>query len=325
MKHISRKIILSVGVLCLAIVAFATTTFAWFSLATTGRVNDFTMTIQTDSNLGVRATIAGDTQAVEYASVINLNQDSLNLKKNQLYPIVYSTATSNFKKFSKTHTTTPVVGTVGTDGVGFIQVKLDFQANASGTVIVNSIGSSSTNVAFTSATNISLINGGSPVTITAGTPITQLLACNALRTSFYSADTAGNITASPAFNFINHSGAGEGDYGTDTTNTAITYYNLTNKLEGSNKIKLEAGEQVTSTLKTVYKEDGATLTGSDLPTSQTQASKILTLTKADSDSTVEGTVFVRIWIDGWDADCFNAIMLQKIVMNMSFEFIPKTV
>lgn len=342
MKHFSRKIFLSVGVLCLAIVAFATTTFAWFTLSTTAKINDFSMSIKTDSNLVLRATVAGETPSTDYASVVTLPSTAFAKANNQLYPIVYDTNGSLYKSMNKkTRDLDTITGTPGTNSVGYIQIKLEFQTNASGVVVVNSIGSKSTAVAFTSAANTTLKNGtlvptgGSFNSIPPADGVlgNYVLACNALRTQFYSsklkeAGSSEYVIDALTYSFINHSGEGEGDYGTDQdSNTALKYFNT---VTGVTKTVIET-QKVVSNLKTVFKEDGTTLSdtsgaddGADLVLSQAAAktTPIVSLALAEGATVATATAFVRVWIDGWDADCFNAVLLQKIVMNLSFEFLP---
>ena len=350
MKHISRKIFLSVGVLCLAIVAFATTTFAWFTLSTTAKINDFTMSIETSSNLSLRATVAGETPAENYSSIVTLPTAAFAKPINQLFPIVYDTNSTPavYKSMDKTtHDLSNISGVPGTNKMGYIQIKLEFQTNASGKVVVNSINSKSSPVAFTSAFTIILKNGKevkSGATFNSIAPVdgggevgNYVLACNALRTQFFSSkvESGADVIDTLIWQYISHSGEGEGEYGTTsgtstTGNTALTYFNGVTTLGKYVDSKQTLTDKF---LKTIYKEAtgdfadddvNTEYSNTDLTTSRTAAltTPIVSLTKATGADTAKATAFVRVWIDGWDADCFNAVLLQKIVMNLSFEFLP---
>jgi hypothetical protein len=317
MKHLSRKIFLSVFVLCLAVVAFATTTFAWFTLSTTANVNSFDLNIQNDSNLEVRATVGGvsSPSATTYAQNITISQTAL--ANELLAPVCYNGSSKTFERLgldaTKTPTwTTKTYGKTATTA-GYVEVTLEFKANKAGTVKVANIASSSTGESFTASADITLTSGA----VTAGSTITTIKACNALRTSFFT-------SANTVYHYINHMGEGEGEYGTTekveekdvtTGNAGLTYYNLVNDSE----IAVDSARTVSKTLVPLTEDDTAATTHE-----ASTATNVATLTHpADAAEDVfTGTVTVRIWIDGFDADCFNAIILGEIKMAMSFQFFP---
>ncbi len=156
-------------------------------------------------------------------------------------------------------------------------------------------------------------------------PIIKAYASDALKIGFWSNNTLQNIwepdkalTAAEGSNLNNLQ---EGDYafsqqsiykqgGTaGDTNIAINYYNDKNNLTG------EAAKDCTGYSFPIANQVTVENAGNNY---QSALMKMLTLSQVGTSTIYKGTLSIKIWIDGWDADCFDSIFDQTIRTSLEF-------
>lgn len=339
MKNISKKIFLSVGVLCLAVVAFATTTFAWFTLSTTAKVNQFNMTIQTSSDLLARVALidqskaSGDTGYVvatyptadSYSTNITLGTDAITWMADNTHKLVALTST-NFANFYEMGAEE---ATANAKKAGYYLFRFDFRSNKAGAVVVRTITDSDDPSVPVSFTTQAAFKGSDALkTSHSANANTTGKGAAAMRLSFMSTGTSTDATSF----FVCQKGKYEGDYlgayddelaaPNNTGNSALNYYNAINSTsllvpEKYQKLLTTDGTygKQSKLLTTQVAEDGVTQ-NDGTPTS------IVSFTQVGTSEVYTASVFMNVWLEGWDADCYNAIL--NAVIQLGIEFQVKT-
>ncbi len=96
---------------------------------------------------------------------------------------------------------------------------------------------------------------------------------------------------------------------TGDDNIALNYYNDKNNLTGDNRINCTAYGFPTVNQVTVENAG---------KTHQSALMQLLTLEQVGETTIYKGTLSVKIWIDGWDADCFDSIFDQAVRTSLEF-------
>jgi len=89
---------------------------------------------------------------------------------------------------------------------------------------------------------------------------------------------------------------------------ALAYWNAKHYYD-----KLSIPEEIPNTITSLTKIQG------DIPTDNN--SRVVSLQKANKDGDKQyyvGKAIINIWLEGWDADCFNAILQDKIKIQLRF-------
>ncbi|MFA5381031.1 MAG: hypothetical protein WC296_03695 [Candidatus Izemoplasmatales bacterium] len=311
MKSLKTKVILSAIVLMFALVATIGSTYAWFTVSNTVSVSSIQMNVGTQEGLLIRP-YNGETGPTSDPTLLNATTYKSNLTQTDITAVALYTNLNAWRL-------SPVTATAALDGTtinGYALNTMNIDTKAF-TPIDAAIPSTDINAATGKVIDISfwLLHQGTvdlPIaleglTITAANALgAQDAVVNAVKLAIWKAADGDTPVASPAavtfgldndYDFAFTLGMRGYDSGTATNNSILT---------ASKTSLLAAQEEYYKTGETADTTDifAYTLAGAD---------PIATLTK-----NVPTLVTVRIYIEGWDAQCTNAILAAIFTINFKF-------
>ena len=334
MTKITRKLLLSIITVVLTVVALGTTTFAWFTLTNTAQIQEFEAEIIADSGIEIAIgdfdedelnqltwkTVITPEDIYEYFGGVDV--DALAMLNHVTTPDGINFYTLN---------TTTMGGTVGG---GFIEIPIHFrsdsadtiqwtQASISGQVQTNWI----VDTPFTDAKGV-FRAAGSEMTINPadairmaiqGTDFDELGAGNVTVVAYENPTTETNVRLGAGGNFGTNVYVDPADTGIPQTEYSVgiddyiasspsgyangSYQYFFNKNEGT--VPLWGIEDV-DTVDTELTIDDQVIT------------ELSNTHGTDLTQTYYGKIMIRIWLEGWDANSFDAQLARKI--KVKFEF-----
>ncbi|MCR5705899.1 MAG: hypothetical protein K6G48_03755 [Acholeplasmatales bacterium] len=326
MKKISRKLLLSILSMAFAVVALGTTTFAWFTTnatvtaTTTIKVLSSTDSIQiSDDCFSWGSTVDFDFSSTELnaatyvqgtAGTLSSDDDLVDMSGNEV------NAGTNYKQ--------AVMYVKVTSAAKNITVDTDTTASTDPTAYTLTKGFTFNNYAGTSVS----YNAGDKAVISAlnalrGTVDVTNAVSTAAGTEMAQADKTGAVDAFEAKVTANTRAQMIAGYTTGTTTytgtaSASTVYNMGQSLAASNC----ANAYIEAVLGTdfsggTYEADTnyVTSNGSLLSADGFQGETLVTNTTAYS---IYRFTFTY-WLEGYDADCFDAIFAQTLTQTLTFK------
>lgn len=340
MERTTRRIILSIVTLVLVVVALGTTTFAWFTLSNIATVSDISGEVQAGEGLeiafgdhsGARITTGYKTRltASDWADVLNWeNEDDEQPYVGFKFGAASTKDGINFynlveganQVLNKTAITAP-----NTNG-GYLEFSIHFRSRSEGNVywtgyefieetpgklFTPDIAYTQTPAEIASGTEIALPNGDTVNTF-------KPQAINGLRVGIFG-DVTGNETtivqrAEGTGNTANNAGIVAGQF---------SYLRKKNVVINWDKTDVE-GNVVEGTVVEGNAQAGE-LTIGDVAIAQAlttlgEEGKVVVSLVAEVGNTgfYVGQVNVRVWIEGWDADTYDAIFSLPFAFNLTFE------
>lgn len=308
MLNLRKKLLVSVFTLMIAVVAVATTTYAWFTMGTTTNVSNIGMGVQSAEGLMIRVeSVNGEGYSdgdslYEWRTAVDLST-------------VFTSTNTLLKPVSMANRLSAPTGTVANKlySLGFDASNAVTYKEATGGYIEITFGfysMTALNVRFETITpkTVGSYSFTTPVayagsgdfgedTYNKGDAITNARLANAIRIATTTGGSDYSIINPLAYD------SGEKEYGT-WGGAALSFFNVTNSIE------------ITST-PAEYNYD---ITGVDQAAAiaALQAKTLTTLSGIDSGAGYFGSVTVLIWLEGWDADCFNPVILDKANLNFQF-------
>lgn len=283
-----KKLILSIVSIAIAIVALGTSTFAWFSLSNRTTVGQFNAEVTGGDGLEISLD-----NTSWYSSIpSSVMQDHLAgiyggglIGDKPIIKDVTSFDGTTFKVFNDDATS------------GWIEFDLMFRSRVKTEVYWTNTQLGGATFSWT-PDNEFLLEGGVPAT--PSTPI-NINPTNALRISLEGVvDTVSTVYAYEKANGV------DGNVELGTTPSiygSVSYYNAKN---GAGSIDpLDFPNNLLDTFTEFY------------PTTIAN-NKVLTLVENNSASYNEGTVTVRVWMEGWDADTYDSILGKSISVSLAF-------
>lgn len=294
----TKKIAVAIIALVLAVALATGTTFAWFTTGNTVSVEgvDVNVTAQTE---GLLISLDGQTFMSEIAAAdlyeaVNGEGGSTDKFDNlALKDVALETANASAGLQYKGN------GGLATKNVDYLEFTLYFRSTVAYDVYLGS--DAAVTATDTAPESVKAIVSGEagvygPDAIVAGqTDITARAANAAL------VDLGGQIW--------NHNKS-EG-FSAGTANLAVDTYNA---IYGATDVTHPNYIQVPAGYKAVA--DG-TVVPATAEGSTADATSLLTLVQG-ANGLYEGSLTVRVWIDGWDADCFNVILEDAFSVTLSF-------
>ncbi len=307
MRKFSNKMVLSVLTLVLLVVALGTTTYAWFTVGNTVKLESFETEVTSGHGLEVRYVDGNDIEQGFWSRTIT-STDMLALlmedygytgtwgEKFKLYPVT-STNGTEFKKLSSSYSA--LESAVRADG--FVEFKLKFRTMATGANLVwKNVTLTSTGVDWAPEVSFTGV-GGSTVNTT---PDVKYYAKNATRISVNDGTTT-VVYELPSTE------------APDYSNTQLSN-NLPNYTQGAH----DYFKRITGTdLATLYGTDGSVVNGYKAVTTitdLTDAGQTLGALTGAAEDWQYLTVTVRIYLEGFDSETFNAILKDKIQVALGF-------
>ncbi len=300
MNTIARKLVLSVLTVVLTVIALGTTTFAWFTLTNTSVVQPFTADITADTGIemALGVPVSGEEDQLDWLTV---------LTTADVEQYIFDT----YGAFTFSHVTTENAVDFFTLGVsnltgttaGYLSIPLNFRSNSANRILWSNVSLTSTeapwqaDISFTGATGTAYTSGDS-ININAA----DSMRIGIIGTIGGSTNVVGYENPASTTNVVLGGGttldlsdgvaAGEGDAG------AMNYY-------FAKTATLPFGASAVDVLSTITSV-AANPAVTDLAASTT------------SGAAYYGTIIVRIWIEGWDANAYNSILSRAITASFQF-------
>ena len=313
MLNLRRKLLVSVFTLMLAIVSVATTTYAWFTIANTATVDGITLNVEGGEGLTIRITKINGVETKDDLAEWKIHHEKIGVNalltpltfKNEA---LYALGSNEAAKVSEENSPyVEITFSIRSEKQTAIYFK-DLQAMAVGEHTFNSP------IPVGAAANITHGKGAPAVETPAadnnGNPyyaITNARLANALRFAFKEdLPTTGtyNIIDPVNYDYVMAKGANELHYG-KWDGEATNYYE-----------ELTGEELVVPTEYSYYNGKTSGIKYLD------QLPVINTLTEVVSTNTSPyyiGEITIILWLEGYDADCFNAIIDDKAEFTIVFE------
>jgi hypothetical protein len=294
MNKLARKLVLSILTVVLTVVALGTTTFAWFTLTNTSVIQSFEAEIVSDTGIEI-AIGTGDPMLLEWKNT---------LTASDIYN--YMAITYGVDGFRFTARTSDNgrdmydLGNVGS-GTGFLELPLHFRSQSDFLI---------------RWTNISLTS--TPAAYQTGTTFTDSL--GTLR-------TAGSTYTANAVDAFRVSVTGIVDRALGTVGTTV-YENpvsATNTvlggLTGADLTNANGAQNFYFAVNAVHPDGSASVTV--VPTITTVPNVLAVELNSGqllvADAEYYGTVQVRVWFEGWDAEAYNSLLGRMINLSLRFE------
>lgn len=299
----AKKLIVSVVVLMVAISLAVTSTFAWFTLSATPKVEGFNVNVTTSDGLTISTTADG-----VYKST--LTADNIFEANSDIATLALTAVTSvDGKTFTEINGTSPAA--TGS----FVDFTLYFKSNTKQVVKLKS-DVNNTKVTSTPAVGINRVDawqaisantyGDSHLALEQGADILAD-AKDAVRISFIDGTTANVWYPNPTTGYNYDDGLNNAKEAVTAKNLAMDYYN---KTEGTS-FKISDTDDAMG-----------------LPSSDIYSDNLLTLdANPIAEGGFSGSLNIIIWIEGWDGDCLNSIFADTINIALQFQGVsePATV
>lgn len=335
---VTRKLFVSMLAVVFAIVALGASTYAWFTLTNVNTVGDVNISITTGESLDISL------DGISYTTKLTSEMIQEKIGNNLTLRPVTSTDGKVFKRISSVSGDTVSYTTLTTsENVDYICIPIWFRATTVPASMTNpsifltdllkDTYDADTPVSYTTNTAAStwLVSEGvtfksattytdeSGATITNATPASTKYAANASRVAFVQGTLADNTKGdSVIFDFSNT--AATAKYG--IMNGQSSYYSAQNPTT-----------PITDNILTALNHDSPQTVVTELTDTFTQGiaadndSKIceLTSTTVDGEIVYVGKTYLVVWLEGWDADCYEAIAKDTILCQLNFELAGKHV
>ncbi len=309
MSSIARKLLLSVVAVLLSVVAFGTTTFAWFTITNVSEVQPFQSDVITDN--GIEVSLDGTTW------VTALTTEMIDAYIATNYP----------GGFAFNHVTSPVgdsqFSTLGTLGVtddgtaSVLRINILFRSNNANAILWTGVNLSATTSTWTS--DVSFIRTSALPTGTAVSSGSSIAVnpANAMRISL----RGNNVLDTDPFVYELPAGDNAGAYNTVLGGDGVTPADFSDGVA--------AGQGDPGSYNYYYVKTGALISGTDAvvtaPTitavDDADNAQLVLHMSADTtyDTTYWGQVSIRIWFEGWDAEAYNSLLGRMITTSFTFE------
>ena len=283
-----KKLILSIVSIAIAIIALGTSTFAWFTLSNRTTVGQFNAEVTGGDGLEISldntSWYSSIPSSVMQDHLATLYGSSLSGDK----PIIKDVTSFDGKTFK-------IFNDDAEDG--WIEFDLKFRSRVKTEVYWTNAELGGTTFNWT-PDNEFLLEGG--VQASPSNPV-SINPSNALRVSLDG--KVDNVSTVYAYEKAN---ADDGNVYLGTTPSiygSVSYYNAKNGI-GS----IEPTDFPTNLFDTFTSFSSTTIDNN----------KVLTLVENETTSYNEGTITVRVWMEGWDADTYDSILGKPVSIALSF-------
>lgn len=325
MRKLTQKLVLSVVTMALVVIALGTSTFAWFTLTNAAQTQPFSAQVTAGEGIEVSlgswtgGLISADGAAVLDASSVwytVIPQSAINARLIQMYG---GTSTPNFKFIDLTSSNGSSFadknGTGVTNAQGYIEFPIFFRSAAQKVISVSNVsltGPASPKTWIVDVPSFTAGNGQDYGTSESETTM-KVAAWTAARLSIVGAGTYGTAGQTRLFE---RAAVTTGDASTVYNSNAVTAYEEATPAAGGASYyyaKGNTGDIALPTMPSTIKVDGTgAITGG--------AQSIVTTASGTvgSVSSTYGSIVVRIWIEGFDADTFDAIFNDALTIQLFF-------
>ena len=320
MTKLSRKLLLSIVTVALALVTLGATTFAWFTLSTRAEVQEF----EVDVTSGAGIEISADGKS--YSNYITVNDiyaaidraGSSKVLDHVTSPDGINFTTIGFDKDGKVHFNNSTTS-------GWTEFKLWFRSPENGVKVymLNNTTVKSNGIKWMAD---AVFNLKENLETEVGDTYT-LYGANAVRISTtentvtLDSDSDSGFSYTPGTNAkvfeLGHTGDQKLGTTIQTGYGSVAYYNSKNS---NNPITTDHTNN--ATLPEVYGYEKLPkledLNKPDFPETYVSVATLEVGSNISGTTLYYGQITVRIWLEGWDPDMFNAIMADKIQIHLFF-------
>lgn len=317
MSKLSKKLFLSVITLVFTVMAMVATTYAWFTIGDTATVGDVNGSVQGAEGLEIKfsdedewyssineATMSAYLEANEMDAPLKALSSRDGIKFNSILDIEFDSIEDVFK-FN------------GNEEDGFIEFTLDFRTSSNDKNVVLSKLQILDNDAGALAWAVDKGHDGTAGELTSASSL-NTSAAYAVRVAL--AQTVGSVESAVVYELANNVNLTDEEEG--IANTAQEF-----KVAGAHDYFIKKGNTLlgVSESETYETELQAELTklynsgyNDTQTTDNTSALSDVVIELTQSGDWYTGSVTVRIWIEGFDADAYNAIYEGKFAVNLEF-------
>ncbi|MDX9691115.1 MAG: hypothetical protein RBT45_01590 [Acholeplasmataceae bacterium] len=299
MTKMTRKLLLAVLTVVVTIATLGTTTFAWFTLTNTSVIQNFNANVITDAGIEIAlADFSTLPEDLVWKTTLTTDDilDYMEFKYGANFAFNHVTSPDgvNFNELGLGDPLNPGVGTSS----GFIALPIHFRSSTATEINWTQVTLSApdiswrTPIGFTNSKNVTLANNATYDTN----------AADAMRVSV-TGDLAGVPTTVAYENPVS---------ATNTVLGAVTDANLTTAVGA-----VDYYFQVTNT----YPGGIQDVTTVDTVTTVTSI-KVIDMTTGNipvHEQEYYGTLTIRIWFEGWDAEALNALLGRTITAGFRFQ------
>ena len=286
MNKLMRKLSISILAVVFAVVAMGATTFAWFTLTNTAKVTQFEIDVTSAEGIEL-SVVDGVWGTTIDGSVI---EGLAGVSGARLTAVTTPDGETEFKTLDTLLQTGAYTLADALSGNHFAQFTIKVRTRTASTPIyIDHLNTSiaSTGISWQPDTSFT-IDGTTPIT-QATSPFT-VYASHSARMSFDGDSTV----------IYEDTSAGTSGQSSDWTKGALNYFAAKNNYTGMGTItpaiSAYTSEPVGVAEDTVIATTAATLTN----------------------GWAETTIVVRIWLEGWDAECYNAIFSDTLKVSIGF-------
>src|SRR5690554_4956776 len=293
MSKLSKKAILSVLTLVLTVVALGATTFAWFTLGTTATVDQFNVEVR--GSEGLEISLDGDNWYTRLNSTTMNDYINGVFANGKLDAVTTNDSLTEFQKFNgMTGSTVNLTG--ATKNNEYLEFDLQFRTKNDDQILqLTAMTLTSTGLPWTPDVPYKFENGNDVSSTTTGLQVFPHYGARvSLNDKILQADLESNNLG---FNL---------DRG---AHNYLAVKNGLTEIDGP------------SPLPTYV--DGATQIGSLSDTTNGGPKDILEMVTDVNGYFIE-TVTVRVWLEGWDANTYDAIFDGTLQIGFTFELVPVT-
>ncbi|MDX9692385.1 MAG: hypothetical protein RBT45_08000 [Acholeplasmataceae bacterium] len=302
MTKMTRKLILAVLTVVVTVATLGTTTFAWFTLTNTSVIQDFEVDIIQDAGIEIAvADLATLPEDLVWRTTLTTADILAYLDATYGGQPLFTHVTSEDGRTFRTLG----IGAIGdVTSSGYVEIPLHFRSNSADEIAWDQVSLTSGVVQYRPA--VPFVDSLGVSRTTAATYPTD--AADAMRISITGTVDAAlttHVYENPALNtntvLGGLSGANLTNGGVGVNGAVNFYYESTNTLPGG-------ADSVTTVSTVTSLAPGVGL-------------KVLTMDSGQSaihDQEYYGTIVIRIWLEGWDAEALNGILGRTITTGFRF-------
>jgi len=307
MNKLMRKLSISILAVVFAVVAMGATTFAWFTITNTAKINQFEVQVTAGSGFEIAVTTVGGVPSA-WKSTITKAEVEAAIGGNVVLKDLTSANGATFYPISEigvdvNGTDDYKLGNAVTDG--YAEFDIHFRSKAEGTVKLNMTETDITSTGKTKVADVAFdeaYTGGDSFTATSDV---LAYAMNAARMAIIESNTL-KVILEKAGATLNTAGTLDNTVGFGTAHAkgALAYYIAKNQIDttGMDLSGLGTGPNTEKFGDTVY------------------TTKIADIATGPSNEWYTGKITVRIWLEGWDAECLNVIFSDTLQVKIQFEY-----
>jgi len=306
MNKLMRKLSISILAVVFAVVAMGATTFAWFTITNTARINQFDVYVTAGSGFEIAVTGIDGTPSAWKSTITETEVEAA--IGNVVLKDLTSTDGVNFYPISKIGADVGVAGidyTLGSKVTdGYVEFEVHFRSKAQGTVALNMTETDITSTGKTKVADVAFAEAYTGNESFLATDNVTAYAMNAVRMAIIETDTL-ILEKKAATGNVDGTLDNTRGFGKDHTKGALAYYIAKNQIDIT-------GIDLSGLAEPITQEFGDTA----------YTTKIADIATGPSNEWYTGKITVRIWLEGWDAECLNVIFNDHLKVNIQFEYTP---